>query len=357
MRVLHAAPLWFPVAEDSAGGIETYLPMLIGALEDLGCENSLLASGDSRTPARLIRSTDRNIWDGMESGAVWEYQPYEQHQVMSVVELADQFDVVHSHLGFGGLVLSSIGGLAEKVLHTQHNAVTQDLGWFVERHPDLLFSTVSEFQATKLRAHGARRCHVIPNGIDFDGFPFQAGAEGALVYIGRMEEEKGPDIAVRVARELDLELSLAGPMSDGEFFDREIRPGLSQRIRYVGVVDHKSKTRLLGRASCALMPSRWEEPFGLVAVEAMACGTPVVALASGALPELIEPGVGGYLAENEAELAAKVRGAIELPRTSVREFALSRFDIRAVALRYLELYSKIAGTAPNGVPAAGSTVP
>ena len=105
------------------------------------------------------------------------------------------------------------------------------------------------------------------------------------MFLGRMEEKKGPDLAVQVARALDRPLILAGPMVDEGFFDRAIRPFLNGQIRYVGVVNHRQKTELFGQAACVLMPSRWEEPFGLVAIEAMACGTPVVAPASVALPD------------------------------------------------------------------------
>ena len=346
MKVLHLAPLWFPVARDSPGGIETYLPTLMRALDDLGCRSTLLSTADSRAEAELIPSVERNLWDGMAQGDVWEYQPYEQHQLITAIEMANEYDVIHSHLGYGGLVLSAVPGVGGRVLHTQHNAVTQDLEWFVERHPDLTMSTVSELQAQRLRARGASVCHVIPNGIDVTLFPFGAGATGGLAFVGRMEEEKGADIAVRVARELELELTLAGPMSDHEFFDSEIRPWLSEQIRYVGPLDHDAKTNLLGDAGCVLMPSRWEEPFGLVAVEAMACGTPVVALANGALPEVIGIEVGGFVAADEAELLGLTRRALGLDRARVRAAACRRFDIRAVAQAYLELYATIADTAP-----------
>jgi glycosyltransferase involved in cell wall biosynthesis len=324
MKVLHIAPLWFPVAQDSPGGIETYLPTLIRALDELGCDCTLLASGESRVNAEVIPAVELNLWDGMESGRVWEYQPYEQHQLVTAIERADEYDVVHSHLGYGGLVLSAIPGIAERVLHTQHNAVTRDLVWFVERHPDLRISTVSELQAQELTASGATRVHVIPNGIDLTLFPFHAAGRGGLAYLGRMEEEKGPDIAVRVALELGLELTLAGPMSDHEFFDAEIRPQLDDRIRYIGTVDHDRKTDLLGGADCVLMPSRWDEPFGLVAAEAMACGTPVAGLRSGALPEVIGPGVGGYVADDEARPDPSPRRGPRAIRRSSRGALLRR---------------------------------
>jgi glycosyltransferase involved in cell wall biosynthesis len=348
VKVLHVCPLWFPVAEDSPGGIETYLPTLLPALEARGCDSTLLCSGDSSPPAgRVVPVVEENIWRGMETGAVWEYGHYLHRELLMVLERASEFDVIHSHIGCDAYVLSGVPGIRERLLHTQHNPVTRDYEWFVRRHGDLLITAVSEFQARKLREQGARRCRVIPNGIDVERFTHRPGPGEGLVYLGRMEQQKGPDLAVQVARELGLPLTLAGPMTRDVYFDAYIRPWLDDQIRYVGVVDHRRKDELLGGAACVLMPSRWEEPFGLVALEAMACGTPVVALANGALPDLIEPGVTGYLTADEGELAALVRRALELDRSAIREWMEPRFGMSTVARRYRDLYDEIAESAAD----------
>lgn len=353
IRVLHLCPLWFPVAHDSPGGIETYLPSLLVELERLGCENTLLASGDSEVDATVIPIVERNVWAEMEEGRVWEYEHYMEELLLVALERADDFDVVHSHVGPSSFVLSGVAGVRARVLHTQHTPVTQDVEWFVARRPDLRFATVSEFQAHKLQRLGACHCEVIPNGIDMTAFEPAAQARGDdLVYLGRMEQQKGPDIALQVARKLGRRLTLAGPMTDHEFFDATIRPWLNDRVRYVGVADHAHKSELLGAAACVLMPSRWEEPFGLVAVEAMACGTPVVALRRGALPEVVEHGVAGYLADDEAGLAAGVEAAAQLDRGAIRERAERRFAIGAVAQRYVELYERIAAGGAGAAPLA-----
>src|SRR5262249_55128229 len=158
---------------------------------------------------------------------------------------------------------------------------------------------------------------------------------------GRIEWDKGPDLAVRVARRLGLPLILAGPMIDEGFFHRTIEPFLDDQIRYVGPVDHRRKNELFGRAACSVVPSRWDEPFGLVAMESVACGRPVVALARGGLPEVIDPGVTGYLAADEGELAAFVARAPGLDRPGVRDRVAARFDMAVVAARYREIYHEI----------------
>lgn len=342
MRVLHVAPLWFKVCPDSSGGIETLLPRLIASLAALGCEQSLLAPGNSRTSARLYPVGERSVAELMETGEAWELGPYEQHELGRAVELGADHTVVHSHLGWPGFILAQVPGLARKTLHTLHNDITPDLAWYFRRHPDLLLSVVSEFQLERVRAAGARACTLIPNAIEVADFPYSDRAERLLVFLGRMEPQKGPDLAVRVARQLGWPLVLAGPLTDPPFFETQIRPQLDETIRYAGVVDHAAKCELLGRACCTLMPSRWDEPFGLVALESQACGTPVVALARGGLPEVVHAGTGGYLADREDQLADLVAAACTLERGSVREHVTTHFGFEPVARRYLARYEEIA---------------
>jgi glycosyltransferase involved in cell wall biosynthesis len=357
MRVLHLAPLWFPVAADSVGGIETFTAGLIAELDRLGCRNTLIASGDSRTRAELVPVMPTNLFEMMASGAAEEYPYYEQCQLSLALERVGEFDLVHSGIGPGGYALSHVPGLRGRVLHSQHNPVTRDLGWFASVDSDLWFSTVSEFQARQLRSRGARRCHAIPNGIPMSSYTLRPRGGEGLVFLGRIEWEKGPDLAVGVARRLGLPLTLAGPIIDAGYFRREIEPFLDERVRYVGTVDHCRKDELFGCAACSLVPSRWDEPFGLVAVESMACGTPVAALARGGLGEVIDPGVTGYLAADEGELPALVTRATRLDRAGVRDRAAARFDMPRVANHYLQLYEEIVGTSPSSKPARQEVLP
>jgi glycosyltransferase involved in cell wall biosynthesis len=346
MHILHVAPLWFPVSRDSLGGIETFLAALLRALERRGSRNTLLATGDSNTPAELLPVVAGNLYAQMGAGTALEYQYYEQHQLLLAQELGGDFDVVHSHLGSRSLALSGVPDL--RVLHSWHTQVYRDMEWFVRTRPDLWLCAVSEFQARTLRQAGARRCVVIHNGVEAADFRFRAaGGGGGLLFIGRLEEPKGADLAIQVARTLDRALTLAGPIVDREFFARRIQPFLDDRIRYVGTVDHQAKVDLLGRAECVLMPSRVAEAFGIVSLEAMACGTPVVALDQGALPELIEPHVTGFLAQHPDALPDLVNRAIALDRAVIRDRVTARFDIGVVATRYLELYEQVAGGQPG----------
>jgi glycosyltransferase involved in cell wall biosynthesis len=219
------------------------------------------------------------------------------------------------------------------------------MAWFASRHPDMRLATVSMYQARKLQQAGARRCDVIYNGVDFARFPLQADGKQGLVYLGRVERAKGTDIAISIAQALQMPLTIAGPAVDHRFFDARIRPRLDDRVRYVGTVGHDERVRLLGGASCVLMPSRWEEGCAMVALEAMACGTPVVGLANGALSEVIESGLTGFVTSNEGELPGLVRRAAALDPVRVRGRAEQRFSIAVSAAGYLQLYRTMASAA------------
>jgi glycosyltransferase involved in cell wall biosynthesis len=341
MRILQLCPLWFPVTRDAHGGIETFLTHLISALEKLDCEIAILASGDSQTRAQLFPVLPLNIEGQMKEGIAEEYAYYEQHQLQLALQYSSRFDLLHSHIGCGAYLLSSISGLRDRVLHTLHTPVYKDMEWFVGQHPSIWFSTVSEYQARKLWQQGSNHCHVIHNGIDVREFNFHPKGGGGLLFIGRMEWVKGPDLAVQVARTLGCSLLLAGPIVEQKFFDQSIKPFLSDQIQYLGIVDHREKNELFAQADCVILPFRREEPFGLVAIEAMACGVPVVSLARGALTEIVEPGLNGYLASEEDELADLVKRAIKIDRSTIRSRIEARFDISVVAKQYYRLYQQM----------------
>jgi glycosyltransferase involved in cell wall biosynthesis len=356
MRILQIAPLWFPVARDAPGGIESFLAQLIPALQRRGCDVTLLASEDSVTSAALVPAADVHLVRAMKTGPAAEYAYYEQHLLQLAVQYSAAADIIHSHVGPAGYVLSVLPDVGDRVLHTVHTPVTPDMVWFVARHAESWLSTVSAYQARKLIDAGARRCSAIPNGIAVHEFTFRDRGEG-LAFMGRIESVKGPDLAIRVARELGAPLTLAGPVVDAEFFRRAIEPHLDDRIRYIGIADHRQKVELLGGAACAILPFRREEPFGLVALEAMACGTPVVALARGALPEIVDDDITGCLADSEEGLAAAARQAMRLNRHRVRSQAVARFAIDAVADQYVRIYQQMASAAHRDARAGALTSP
>jgi glycosyltransferase involved in cell wall biosynthesis len=332
MRVLQVAPLWFGIGSAGPGGIETFLAALIPALQRGGADVTLVAARGSDVPCPVVEAVDRGLFDAMEAGAAWDQVPYEQHALRLVAARREEFDIVHSHVGPAGFALGD-----GAVLHTIHSLVGPDMAWFAVRHPATWLSVLSAHQAAPLRTAGVERLRVVPNGIPFDRFTQGAGGEG-LAFLGRIEAAKGPDLAIAAARAVGRPLTLAGPVTDAAFFAAEVEPELGNGISYAGVLGHDEKIELLAASGCALVPSRWDEPFGMVALEAMACGTPVAALPSGALPEIIEEDVTGAVGE---DIVAALRRAEDLDRTAVRAHAAERFGIDATAARYLEVFEEI----------------
>lgn len=341
LKILHLAPLWHPIKRDAHGGIETLLSELIEKLDQLGFHNSIIASGDSEVRADLIVPVETNLIAQMREGTAQEYSWYEQEQLCLALEHSWRFDIIHSHLTPGAFWLSSVPELRERVLHTLHSTIHDDTKRFFRQRPDLWLSTVSEYQLAELGGPAPKR-RLVHNGLPVERFTFKAAPENSLLFMGRIEPQKGPEIAVDVACALNQRLQLAGPILDRNLFSSRIKPRLGDKIEYLGLLNHEQKNDRLGRARCVLMPSRWNEPFGLVAVEAMACGTPVVALANGALPELIENGVTGFVTEDPARLPALTEAAFRLDRAAIRARAVERFDIARSARQYGCLYEEIS---------------
>lgn len=341
MKVLHVAPLWFPIAVDAAGGRETLVAALSRAQEKLGCQTTVLGSGDSRVAGGLLPVMPRNLFEMMGEKEAWEATYYEQHQLLVALEHAAEFDVIHSHAGWYAFALSGVPGIGGRVLHTHHTPVWPDLEWFVRQHPDFWYSAVSDFLARRFRAQGARRCAVVHNGIDVSAFEFHPRGGEGLVFIGRLERSKGPDLSIQVARELGLPLTIAGPIIDHDYYQSAIKPFLNEQIRHVGVVNHEGRNKLFGQAGCAVLPFRGQEGFPMVTIEAMACGTPVVSLTNGPIPEIIENGLTGYITADETALAGLARQAMKLDRRAIRELVQSRWDMSIIARQYLDLYQRI----------------
>jgi glycosyltransferase involved in cell wall biosynthesis len=339
VKILHVAPLWFPVARDSPGGIETLLAGLVDEQVRQGASVALVASGDSQTAARLEAVMPVNAVDAMAEGGIAEYTYLEQEALLRTLALADEFDVVHSHIGTPAFALSGIPGVGHRLLHTHHNEITTDLLGFVSRNPDLWLSTVSRRAADQLRAAGGRNLDTVANGISTDTFPVSERPGDGLAFLGRIESAKGPDIAIHVALEAERSHTLAGPIIDDEFFADRVQPLLGETVRYVGSLGHDDKCALLASSVCTLVPSRVEEGFGMVAIESMACGTPVVSSGRGALAEIVDEGVTGYSAEPEA-MVERVTWAASLDRRAVADHVRQRFGIEHTADAYLALYER-----------------
>jgi glycosyltransferase involved in cell wall biosynthesis len=334
MKIAELAPVAMPVRPGEGDSIEQLVSLLTEELVRRGHDVTLFAVEGSVTTAELRSCYERGYREREE---IWDWRVPESLNAAWALEQAGEFDIVHSHTYHFALPFTRF--VPTPVVHTYHVQLGPEVLEGFKRYPEAQLVAISEFQRSELE--GFDDVPVIHNGIDADAFPFSGEGGEYLAFLGRMIPSKGPAEAVRVARELDLPLVLAGPST--EWFEAEVLPAVDgDLIRYVGPVDAAGRNELLAGAAALLFPGMYPEPFGLVMIEAMACGTPVAAFGVGAAPEVVEEGVGGSWVPPGASLADAVRRAVGLDRRRVREAAVERFDYRRMVDSYEDLYRRLA---------------
>jgi glycosyltransferase involved in cell wall biosynthesis len=323
-----------PVRPGEGDSIEQLVSLLTEELVRRGHDVTLFAAGDSVTTAEL-RSYYTHGYKKSEE--LWDWRVPETLNAAWVFEQADDFDVLHSHSYHFALPFTLF--VSTPVIHTYHVQLGPEVLDGFRRYPEAQLVAISNFQRGELE--GLDDVPVIHNGIDTGAFPYTAGRGEYLALLGRMIPSKGAAEAVRVARELDMPLIMAGPSTD--WFESDVRSAVDDRlISYVGAIDSEGRNELLAGAAALLYPITYPEPFGLVMIEAMACGTPVAAFGVGAVPEVVEQGVGGSWVPPGANLGEAVQSAIQLDRGRVRQAAVERFDYRRMVDEYERLYRGLA---------------
>jgi glycosyltransferase involved in cell wall biosynthesis len=342
MKIAILAPAWFAVPPQRYGGIEWVVSILADGLVDQGHDVTLFAAGDSQTRARLVTS-----YDEPPSALIGLATPDLRH-ALTCYSMADEFDVVNDH---SGPLAGALGAaLSTPVCHTVHGPLTGEPGELysllgqVSARVGLI--SVSDNQRSPLpELNWLGTCH---NAIPMEEYALDRGNDGYLLFLGRMSPDKGAHHAVRVAEEAGMPLKLAGKMQEAHeraHFNEHVRPHLSDTIEYVGEVSHDEKVVLLQRAAATVFPIQWPEPFGLVMVESMACGTPVIATRMGAVPEVIEHGRSGMIVDEPSQLAGVVEDALALAPGDVRASVLERFSSQRMVSDYVECYQRLLATA------------
>ena len=326
-----------PVRPGEGDSIEQIVSALAESLTARGHEVTLYATGDSVTSARL-RSLYERGYD--EDDALWDWQLRESLHAAYALEHAGEHDVVHLHDYHFAVPFS--GFVPTPLVTTHHTEQSPELVDAYARRPRLKVVAISAYQRDCL---GDRvGAEVIHHGIDVASFPFAPRGDDYLVFLGRMIPDKGPAEAIRIAHAADRPLVLAGPAGDG--YDVAAEPAVDgETVRYVGRVDAAERNRLIAGAAALLFPLVYPEPFGLVLVEAMACGTPVIAFPRGAVPEIVEDGVTGYTASRWEELAALVPAAAALDRAAIRRVAERRWDVARMVDEHEALYERVVAGA------------
>jgi glycosyltransferase involved in cell wall biosynthesis len=335
MKIAQLAPVAMPVRPGEGDSIEQLVSLLTEELVRRGHAVTLYAVGGSVTSAELRSFYERGY---RERDEIWDWRVPETLNAAWAFEQAGEFDVVHSHSYHFALPFTRF--VSTPVVHTYHVQLGPEVLEGFRRYPEAQLVAISDFQRRELD-DVFDGVPVIHNGIDVGAFPFSADGGEYLAFLGRMIPSKGPAEAVRVARELDLPLVLAGPST--EWFEAEVRPAVDgDLIRYEGPIDPAGRNELLAGAAALVFPITYPEPFGLVMVEAMACGTPVAAFGVGAVPEVVEEGVSGSWVPPGGALTDAVRRALGLDRRRVREAAVERFDYQRMVDAYLDLYRQLA---------------
>lgn len=346
MRIAQIAPLQVPVPPRGYGGTERVVYELTEALVRLGHEVTLFATGDSHTSARLIPAVERAI--NFDPGV--DVTAYHLAMLEDVYDVADQFDVIHSHLDV--LTLPFIRRTTTPTLLTLHDRLTKPGAQRAYAHYHKA-NYVSISDAQRIGHSDLRFVATIHHGVDVDRFPFSDEPGEYLVFVGRMSPEKRPDLAIEIARRAGIPLKIAAKVDHNEepYFREVIEPLLSHPlITWLGEVDELTKRELMAHALALLLPINWPEPFGMVFIEALACGTPVLSCPTGSVPELLEDGVTGYSSMDTDALVAAARDVHRISRRECRAYAKTRFDTCVMASKYIALYQQLRGSGPRALP-------
>lgn len=343
LRIALIAPPWIPVPPPAYGGIEAVVALLADELVAAGNEVTLFAAPGSRTRARLI--TPLAEAHPTQIGASLYESDYIA-QVFAMIERAavhgEAFDIVHDHSGFTAVAMAD--RIQTPMAHTLHAPFNAETRPFYERHAHkACLIAISRYQCAQAPP-GVRVRAVVPNPMRVADWPLREVKEGYVLWMGRMDPSKGAHRAIAAARMSGVPLVLAGPIQPGqeEYFAQQVAPHLADgRARYVGEVGGRSRAELFARARAFLMPIRWPEPFGMVMVEALATGTPVIAFPEGAAGEIVIDGVNGYLVEDEAAMARAILAATAIDPLRARASVAERYDARLVAGAYEAVYRSL----------------
>lgn len=337
MRIAQIAPLFEPVPPKLYGGTERVVSYLTEELVRRGHQVTLFASGDSRTAAELHGILPRSIRLDPDPPDPYAYHILELGRVFS---LADKFDIIHCHLEYMGFPFAC--ATDTPCVHTLHGRLDYPYwGPLMECYRHVALVSISNDQRKPLLDHGARWMGTVYHGLPESCFRPGKGKGGYLAFFSRMSREKRPDLAVEVARRTNIPLKIAGKVDklDEEYFHREVEPLLDHPlVEFLGELDEKQRIELLGNAIALLFPIQWPEPFGLVMIEAMANGTPVIGTPYGSVPEVVDPGITGLIVRNVDEMVQAVGRVSRIDRGKCFSRALERFSVQAMTGRYEEIY-------------------
>ncbi|MGK6317301.1 glycosyltransferase family 4 protein [Neorhizobium sp. DT-125] len=349
MKVAQIAPLAESVPPKFYGGSERIVSYLTEELVGQGHDVTLFASGDSVTRARLVPCSDIAL---RLNPAVKEHLPHQLVMLEEVGRRAHEFDVLHFHIDL--LHFPLIRDFADRTVTTLHGRLDlPDLHRVYETFPDIPLVSISNNQRRPMPPVNWRG--TVYHGLPIDILPFTEKPKGHyLAFLGRISPEKRPDRAIDIAARAGMPLKIAAKVDevDTAYWEKVIEPMVKSHpnVEFVGEINEPQKADFLGNAGALLFPIDWAEPFGLVMIEAMACGTPVIAFRCGSVPEVIDEGVSGILVDSVLEAAENVERVLILDRGKVRAAFERRFTADRMARDYMDIYRQLSGTGSKAAP-------
>ncbi|HEY9672663.1 MAG TPA: glycosyltransferase family 4 protein [Waterburya sp.] len=339
MKIAQIAPLWERVPPFRYGGTELIVSLLTDELVRRGHEVTLFASGDSITKAHLqfVHEQALRLDEKIKESAL-----YEQMMLAKVYQQAHHFDIIHSHMGC--IALPYCGFVKTPTVHTTHGIFTPDNEKMFRQFAWQPYISISEAQREPRL--GLNYIHTVYNGIDTNVYRFQETPSQPpyLAFVGRLSPEKGPEGAIKIARALGLPLKMAGKIDpvDRNYYKETLEPLIDgEQIQYLGEVSHEEKVDLLAGATVTLFPITWREPFGLVMIESMVAGTPVVGMALGSVPEVIANGKTGFVCHTLEQMIEAVPEAMKLDRKTCRDYVVSNFSVESMVNEYERAYQMV----------------
>ncbi len=353
MRIAQVAPLFESVPPKLYGGTERVVSWLTEELVSLGHDVTLFASGDSMTTAKLVPGCPEAL---RLSSACVDQLAHHLVLMERVLSMKDEFDVIHFHTDYMHYPLSS----RERYVHvtTLHGRLDiPDLVPLYEVFKDIPVISISNGQREPLPWLNWQG--TVYHGMPIESYTFHRTAGNYLAFLGRTSPEKGLVAAIQIAKAAGMPLRVAAKVdkTDQEYFDTVVRPAMdSESIEFVGEIGYPEKNDFLGKAAALIFPISWPEPFGIVMIEAMACGTPVIAYPFGSVPEIVADGVSGFVVSDEAAAVDAINNIEKLDRRKVRKHFEQNFSAERMALDYLKIYERILSRKKGSLSATSSGV-
>jgi glycosyltransferase involved in cell wall biosynthesis len=352
MRIALVASPFISVPPARYGGTELFIGQLAEGLQKLGFDVVVYANGESHLSTEVRWLYEKNQWP--IEGELYANLKDMNHSGWAIRDAWEEADVIHLN-NVPGIPYSRFDG--PQFVYTIHHPHNQTLSDFYEFYPQVQYVSISQFQREREQMPQIRTIH---HGVDMDRYPLQEKKGDYLAFLGRIAPLKGTHVAIEVAQKSGIPLKIAGEIQPmyREYFDTQIKPKLDGNfIEYVGEADLAAKNELLGNARAMLFPIQWNEPFGLVMIEAMATGTPVIALPGGAVQEVVLEGVSGHICQSIEEMVQSVRELEgRFDPASVQRYAAENFSVERMVQEYAELYREIENTRQSSSRSTLSTI-